>query len=553
MSLPHPLAKFLALQYRVMKRLYLIPVLICLWVWGLFAQTYSPSDPEWRQGRHDYKKTARSPWRCSSPASVSRIWSHESSPGWFLASGSAVLNAVFDYNNDGVSEVLGGGPDDDGFAGMDVGMYLYVGSNGSIIWDITYDGDDYDAYWAVGKTPSGQNRIFSVYYDDDTWDSYYLFEVRDAITGGQIYERNESSDHSGLTIADVNGDGCPEIYRGVGGYAVSVDGCANTYTERWSRSIGTTVGIPVLADLNGDGNLEAYFPASNNNVYSYDALTGTPRWTWNTGGTFPNLLSWDIYSSVLAASDLDGDGKDELIVRTTTGIIAVKEVSGSPVVFWTWTGSPLSAVAVGDLNMDGHPDIVFRDGSGSWDFVVLNGVDGSVLAAPNGSASYCGAPTIADISGDGVFDVLISECGCGNPHAWSMSNGWSAPVWTSSGCADEPPISSDLIVAKHTDTSMLIVEGDVSCYTNVWSCPVAVLGYDDGLSVGEKAGTIVPYAVLGGKNYVEITGYSGNIGIYTPSGRLVKGGEVNGYARFELPRGVYIVRTSKGVKTVVVR
>ena len=51
-----------------MKRIGLLLSMLMAWGFGgLYSQTYSPNDPDWRQGRHDYKKTARAPWRCNAP------------------------------------------------------------------------------------------------------------------------------------------------------------------------------------------------------------------------------------------------------------------------------------------------------------------------------------------------------------------------------------------------------------------------------------------------------------------------------------------------------
>jgi len=50
----------------------------------------------------------------------------------------------------------------------------------------------------------------------------------------------------------------------------------------------------------------------------------------------------------------------------------------------------------------------------------------------------------------------------------------------------------------------MLVFGDASCFTTVWSCPVAVMDYDD-ISNVEEGKVLESLRVEGGK------GYSGNV------------------------------------------
>ncbi len=522
-----------------MKRLYLILALIGLLVGGLFAQPYSPNDPDWRQGRHDYKKTGRAPWRCSAPASVSKQWDHTD------PNDSYIFVTTADINGDGAAEIFYSGDDRGAFDGA---PNVFLTHTGGVMCDNSFWADQ-----AAGDCVIGTNgAVYCPLTETDEWGDVEGYFTKGNYSCGEVYRRSEGEYHSNLTIADVNGDGNPEIYRGVGSWAVSVNGNAGGYSENWSANMGADVGTPVLGDFDGDATMEVCFPLTNNTINCRTAINGAYEWTWSMPCAFGGIISGEYgpaswQTQAVMAEDVDRDGKDELIALGNSCVAVFKHGVG---LLWTTSVSSNVAGAVGKLNGDPYPDIVV--GNASWPsgtYTVLSGIDGSVITTFTESSEGCSAPTIADITGDGINDVLVA---CIQPVAWSASNGWSGRVWTGSGAAPYT-ITSDLVVSRKTNTSLMLVLGDASCVTNEWSCPVAVLGYDDGLSVGEKASTIVPYAVLSGKGYVEITGYIGYVGIYTPSGRFVKGGKINGYAKFELPSGVYIVRTDKGVKTVIVK
>jgi hypothetical protein len=244
------------------------------------------------------------------------------------------------------------------------------------------------------------------------------------------------------------------------------------------------------------------------------------------------------------AEDLDGDGRDELVALGSSCVAAFKYGVG----LW-WVNSSYGAStagAIGRLNFDPYPDVVFR--STSDDYVVLNGINGSLIATFSDATQGCSAPTIADITGDGINDVIIA---CNNPVAYSASNGWSGRVWTGTGAAPYT-ITSDLVVARRTNTSLMLVFGDASCFTTVWSCPVAVMDYDDITNV-EEGKVLESLRVEGGKGYILVKGYSGNVEIYNTSGRLIKSAKVEGEGRFDLPSGAYMVKLGKDSRVVIVR
>ncbi len=518
-----------------MKRIALLISMLMMGGFGtLYSQPYSPNDPDWRQGRHDYKKTARAPWRCNAPMSVSKQWDYED------PNDSYIFVTTADVNGDGVAEIFYTGDDRGAGAGA---PNVWLNISGGVICDNSFWADQ-----AAGDCVIGTNgAIYCPLTETDSWGDVTGYFTKGNYSCGEIYRRSEDEYHSNLTIADVNGDGNPEIYRGMGNWAISVNGNAGSYTENWAVNMGVRVGTPVLGDFDGDGALEVCFPLANNTINCRTASNGTFEWSWSMPCGFINLISGEYgpaswQTQALMAEDLDGDGKDELIALGSSCIAAFKHGVG---LWWNNTSyGAVTAGAVGKLNGDAYPDVVVGTSVG---YVVLNGLNGTLIASfsdPEG----CSAPTIADITGDGILDVIIA---CWNPVAYSSSNGWSGRVWTATGAAPFN-ITSDLVVARRTNTSLMLVFGDDSCFTNVWSCPVAVMGYDDGTQV-EEVKVSEPIGIEIGKGYILIKGYTGKVEIYNSSGRLIKSGKIEGYGRFDLPKGAYIVKIDREKRVVIVK
>lgn len=506
---------------------------------------YGPESPDWLQGRHDFKKTGKSAWKCNNPAIPNRIWNDRTSSDCFGAGGNNVVNVVMDVNGDGINEVLGAGNYTCPFISIGIRLRVYPANSSSYLWQLYWNNSashidaNVDAFMAGAITNSGR-RLFSVDYRQGFFGSPRRYFTAISLSGGGgsvIYQRQDCSGDnvcsSGLTIADVNNDGCPEIYRGVNNSAVAINGCSNNYSEIWNYNLGNTVGIPVIGKIDDNPDWDIAFPVAPNIINVRRASDGAFKFSYTLPSNFPNLLDYDFYSNVLTAYDIDGDGKDELIVRTASQLLALKYNGSSFNVLWSSNYSTSSAIAIGPI-LNGNALGIAVNSSGS--LLIINASNGSLVAST--SASYCGAPTITDINGDGVWDALISQCACGNPYGFSRTNGFSSPIWNAGGCASEPPISSDLIVAKYylnpdNTGKMVIVEGDFSCDTNVWMCDAAEF------TTPVELKELVSYD----KNYLYIYNYKGPFEIYNIEGKAIYKGVYEKPMRLELKDGVFILKT----------
>jgi hypothetical protein len=161
----------------------------------------------------------------------------------------------------------------------------------------------------------------------------------------------------------------------VGNAPASAAGPANFPGAAWSKTLGPThLSSPVIADVNGDGHLDVLTTDLSGWLHVVDGRNGQelPGWPQPVQ---PRAGSTAAVESSPTVADLDRNGHKEIIVGA--GSLEVGGQQGGVVAFnangsvrfriQTMTIAGQNAVqgtpAVGDVNGDGYPDIVF----GSFD------------------------------------------------------------------------------------------------------------------------------------------------------------------------------------------
>ena len=252
-------------------------------------------------------------------------------------------------------------------------------------------------------------------------------------------------------VADLDGDCTPEIifnsYSGSGyttnGVLRAISG--NDGSKVWTLSdpaYETDPGsTPAIADINGDGIPEVVVPSESNTLIAVQGNDGTVLWVsepYSGGGksgspsiaNFDNvgdpeiafgrnvfdasgILVWNVTSGPTGANgsvgplscvaDLDGDGRPELITGGTaytfTGTVGV-DFDGAEL----WTAAQADGYCgIADFDLDGQPEVVNVRSANIYIYDGLTGVTLGSLAIPGGGAG--GPPNIADFDGDGFPDV----------------------------------------------------------------------------------------------------------------------------------------------------
>src|SRR5579864_2145800 len=176
-------------------------------------------------------------------------------------------------------------------------------------------------------------------------------------------------------VADLDGDGKPEIIVGTGAFyappsyhpthQVYAFHCNGTAVTGWPVAVDGQVGTtPAVADINGDGHLDVIVTDDNtgpSGTFHVYAFKGDGTLLWKTQPKDFNGNTTSLGQPVIA--DVMGDSHPEIL--TTTGWeVVVLDYQGnqlseggahSGTKYSLATSSPLTNVAVGDLETD-HSD-----------------------------------------------------------------------------------------------------------------------------------------------------------------------------------------------------
>ncbi len=229
---------------------------------------------------------------------------------------------------------------------------------------------------------------------------------------------------SALATADLNGDGDLDLIAASSGSAGGIStllGKGNgafaapvLYSSTQLDVYGMQLSV---ADFNGDGKLD--LALTNQNANQVDVLLG------NGDGTFqnpPRVYSGGLEPTAIRALDANGDGRPDLavvggyspfyllsvLINRGDGSFPVR--STDPVL-----SSPASLVSA-DFNGDGRPDIASASDTASGGIsTLLSNADGTFQAhldsafGPSGNVGLVNAMAAGDFNQDGVPDLVVAD------------------------------------------------------------------------------------------------------------------------------------------------
>lgn len=253
---------------------------------------------------------------------------------------------------------------------------------------------------------------------------------------------------SGLALADLTGNGVPEIVgvTNIGGQprgTVAFERVADDGTQwqvLWENetypqwNIHTRGGANVaIADLEGDGTPEVII---GNVVLAGD--TGDLKWDGNvtsdgTGGIGNNAF----VGPTSTAADITGDGNLEVIAGNT-----VYDYEGD--VVWTYEFSGASSSCHGQLPCDGYTAVADMTGDGAPEVIIVRQGDAYIIDADGELVAdvvlpkidcvrnESGPPTVADFDGDGHPEIGTA----GADYYLIVKLQCDVDDWADQGCSD---------------------------------------------------------------------------------------------------------------------
>jgi len=348
------------------------------------------------------------------------------------------------------------------------------------------------------------------------------------------YVTDSNGKDLGTRIADVNGDGLPDVLRyyyysgsSNGNYAWINTGSGWVADSTWKSPayfVGSNnhdVGTRIV-DVNGDGLpdiLRAY-------LYS-GSSKGTYAWI-NTGRGWVQDNRWACPDYFVASNsqdrgvriaDVNGDGLPDILrayyysgsskgtyawINTGTGWVA--DTTWLPPEYFVGSNGADRGVRIVDVNGDGLPDILrayYYSGSSNGNYAWINTGKGWVADNTWKSSAYLvGADSrdlgtrIEDLNGDGLADILRSysySAGTRASSAW-ISNGHANYVLSSIMTSLGGTIGFEYIHSTALDNTGDDSVADLNFPLNLLSS----VSYDNGMSSAHNVEYSVDYEYSGG-------------------------------------------------------
>lgn len=224
-----------------------------------------------------------------------------------------------------------------------------------------------------------------------------------------------------VLVADVNHDGKPDVVVLAGSVEVLLGNGDGTFLPVVSYSTCCLASSLAMADVNGDGKLDL--------LVSYWDAGWVGIQLGNGDGTFQSetLIPAGVQPSWLAAADVNGDGHIDLVATNLclggcngSGTVSVLLGNGDGTfqapASYGWDGYGATSVAIADMNADGKPDLVIggascdvQCGPGPTGIAILLGKGDGTFEATLEYAPYSDVGSnvlVKDLNGDHRPDVV---------------------------------------------------------------------------------------------------------------------------------------------------
>ena len=354
----------------------------------------------------------------------------------------------------------------------DIGLYAYP-----IFCDFDHDGDQ-DIF--CGRDLNG-----FIYYENQgspLSPNWVPNSGAFAGLGGDTYWNSPD-------LVDLNNDGLFDlIYGNADGPLACYMNTGSLASPVWTLNTALFGGVidvggassPFFYDWDGDGDLDMFTGSQMGEIYYFENIGTQHAPAWQEDSSYFSSIDHSIYSAV-AVGDVNADGRPDLIVGDLNGQLFYHRNTGTGLV---WETTFLTNTALGgwgcprllDFDHDGDLDIVAGNEDGNLKYFRNQGSPRAPdwVEQPNFfpgiDVVYNASPSFADIDGDGDYDFVVGnlmgnlKCYMREGHNWVLNPSFASGITTTQNAA---PALVDLDYDGDWDIVLGDYDGTFSYHRNL--------------------------------------------------------------------------------------
>jgi hypothetical protein len=344
------------------------------------------------------------------------------------------LTTISDINEDGYHDVI------IGYAWGSRSVKALSGKTGELIWvyDTHIYGDGgwiYQVWAKYDYNSDGIPDVLAASGNDGNNTGPKRIFCLNGQTGIPLWEAFTNGANFGVIgVADFNGDDAPDVIGGASnssetvGKVYGING-TNGSIEWEFTAIGSSVWALVqLDDLNNDGVADIGAGDFSGGFYALDPTNGNSIYNGSVGGN-PIILNFE------TLDDVNGDGfKDFGIASSSTNAMVINGQSGDNL----WLNGMADRVwnidRIEDVSGDGINDLVAGTLYSSNYCYFIDGTNGDELLATNFGEPVDAISAISDINNDGSMEMVVGGregklyCYSGGMNSSTLNADFSADV-----------------------------------------------------------------------------------------------------------------------------
>ncbi|HTW94656.1 MAG TPA: FG-GAP-like repeat-containing protein [Tepidisphaeraceae bacterium] len=287
-----------------------------------------------------------------------------------------------------------------------------------------------EAEWVTVADLTGDGKQDLIADDEAGYVSVFLANGNGTFQPAQSFAAGEGPLH--VTVGDFNGDDSPSVVvandSDSGYVSVLLSNGNGTLQAPATFAAGANPITVAVADLTNNGKEDLI--AANSGGDDLSILMGNGNGTFQPQQTI--ALGFEPYT--LSAADLTGDGDQDLIVGgngASDVTVLLSNGNGTFQQAQTYaTGEFPTAIAAADLTGNGIPDLVVGNAESASISVLLGNGNGTFQAQQTFEVGGALSLAVGDVNGDGRPDIVYTNPGGFVGVLLGNGNGTFAPVQT---------------------------------------------------------------------------------------------------------------------------